>query len=96
MSILIKPIITEKATSGSELLNRFGFQVDPKANKIQIKQAVEATYNVTVEKVLTMNTRIVRKAKNTKSGLQVGKTSAIKKAFVQLKDGETIDLYSNL
>jgi large subunit ribosomal protein L23 len=96
MSILIKPIITEKATRDSELLNRYGFEVAPKANKVQIKKEVEATYGVTVLKVLTMNTRINRNTKYTKSGIQVGKTSARKKAFVQLKDGETIDLYSNL
>ena len=96
MSILIKPIITEKATSDSELLNRYGFEVSPKANKVQIKKEVEAVYGVTVLKVRTMNTRIGRKTKHTKTGIQVGKTSSVKKAFVQLKDGDTIDLYSNL
>ena len=45
MSVLIKPIITEKMTADSELHNRYGFVVDPKANKIQIKDAVEATYD---------------------------------------------------
>ncbi|AZQ45001.1 50S ribosomal protein L23 [Nonlabens ponticola] len=96
MSILIKPIITEKATSDSELLNRYGFEVSPKANKVQIKKEVEEVYGVTVLKVRTMNTRINRKSKYTKSGMQVGKTAARKKAFVQLKDGDSIDLYSNL
>jgi large subunit ribosomal protein L23 len=96
MSILIKPIITEKATRDSELLNRFGFEVSPGANKVQIKKEVEATYGVTVLKVRTMNTRINRNTKHTKTGIQVGKISARKKAFVQLKDGDTIDLYSNL
>jgi large subunit ribosomal protein L23 len=96
MSVLIKPIITEKATSEAELLNRYGFEVDPKANKIQIKNEVEEVYGVNVVKVLTMNTRIERKSKYTKTGMQVGKTSARKKAFVQLKEGDTIDLYSNL
>jgi ribosomal protein L23 len=52
MSILIKPIITEKATRDSELLNRYGFEVSPKANKVQIKKEVEATYSVTVLKVV--------------------------------------------
>ncbi len=96
MSVLIKPIITEKATSEAELLNRYGFEVDPKANKIQIKNEVEEVYGVNVVKVLTMNTRIERKSKYTKTGMQVGKTGARKKAFVQLKEGDTIDLYSNL
>lgn len=96
MNILIKPIITEKATSQSELLNRYGFEVLPSANKIQIKNAIEKTYGVTVTAVRTMNVRIERKAKYTKSGMQVGKTKGSKKAFVQLQDGDTIDLYSNL
>jgi len=55
MSILIKPIITEKATLGSELHNRYTFLVHPKANKVEIKKAVEAAYGVTVEKVRTLN-----------------------------------------
>ena len=55
MSILIKPIITEKATTASELRNCFTFQVNTKANKVEIKKAVEATYGVSVEKVSTMN-----------------------------------------
>lgn len=96
MNILIKPIITEKATRDSELLNRYGFEVMPGANKIQIKNAVEEAYGVTVTKVRTMNVRAERKAKYTKSGMQVGKTKASKKAFVQLQDGDAIDLYSNL
>lgn len=96
MNILIKPIITEKATSDSELLNRYGFEVVSSANKIQIKNAVEQTYGVTVKKVRTMNVRVERNVKYTKSGMQIGKTKGYKKAFVQLQDGDTIDLYSNL
>jgi len=96
MSILIKPIITEKATSNSELNNCFTFQVDTKANKIEIKQAVEAAYGVSVEKVRTMNVRPDRSTKYTKTGIQHGKTNAVKKAIVQLAEGEMIDLYSNM
>lgn len=96
MDILIKPIITEKATSDSELYNRYGFEVNPSANKIQIKQAVEEQYNVSVTAVRTMNVRRNRRTRYTKNGFQVGKTKAIKKAFVQLADGDMIDLYSNL
>ena len=55
MSVLIKPIITEKATLGSELYNRYTFLVHPKANKVEIKKAVEAAYGVNVEKVRTLN-----------------------------------------
>jgi len=57
MSILIKPIITEKATMQSELLNAYAFEVNTKANKVEIKKAVEATYGVSVEKVRTINVR---------------------------------------
>ncbi len=94
MSILIKPIITEKATINSELNNCFTFQVNTKANKVEIKKAVEAAYGVSVEKVRTMNVRPDRSTKFTKTGIQHGKTNAVKKAIVQLAEGDTIDLYS--
>jgi len=96
MDILIKPIITEKATADSELRNRYTFAVNTKANKVEIKKAVEAVYGVSVEKVRTINVRPDRSTKYTKTGIQHGKTNAVKKAIVQLAEGETIDLYSNL
>ena len=96
MSILIKPIITEKATMQSELLNAYAFQVNKKANKVEIKKAVEAAYGVSVEKVRTINVRPDRKTKFTKTGVQHGKTNAVKKAIVQLAEGEIIDLYTNM
>lgn len=96
MSILIKPIITEKATSDSELNNRYSFVVRHSANKIEIKSAVEAAYGVSVTKVRTMNVRPDRKSRYTKKGVVTGKTNAYKKALVQVAEGETIDLYSNL
>lgn len=96
MSILIKPIITEKANHDSELNNRFAFVVDLRANKVEIKKAVEAVYGVTVEKVRTMVVRPDRKVRYTKNGIMSGRTSAYKKAVVQIADGDTIDLYSNI
>lgn len=96
MSILIKPIITEKATMDSEKFNRYAFLVNPKANKIQIKEAVEAAYEVSVTYVRTMNVRPERTTRFTKTGVQNGKTNATKKAIVQLADGDIIDFYSNL
>ncbi len=96
MSIIIKPIVTEKVTKESEVLNRFGFVVNKKANKVEIKKAVEATYKVTVLSVNTMNVRPDRTTKYTKSGLISGKTNAIKKAIVQVQEGETIDFYNNI
>ncbi|MCL9809169.1 50S ribosomal protein L23 [Flavobacterium luminosum] len=96
MSIIIKPIVTEKITKDGELFNRFGFVVDKKANKVQIKKAVEAAYGVTVVEVNTMNVRPNRTTKYTKSGMISGKTNAYKKAVVQVQEGETIDFYNNI
>ena len=79
MSILIKPIITEKATLGSERFNKYTFLVDPKANKVEIKKAVEAAYGVTVDNVRTQNYGPERKMRFTKTGVQKGKTNATKK-----------------
>jgi len=96
MNILIKPIITEKATADAELNNRYGFVVNKRANKVEIKKAVEATYEVSVEKVRTMNVRPNRKSRYTKTGVQTGKTNAYKKAIVQVAEGDTIDFYNNI
>ena len=78
----------------SELLNAYAFEVNTKANKVEIKKAVEAAYGVSVEKVRTMNVRPNRSTRFTKTGIQHGKTNAVKKAIVQLAEGDTIDLYS--
>ena len=96
MSILIKPIITEKMTAASEEFNRYGFVVDRAANKIQIKGAVEEAYGVTVDSVRTMVCIGKKRVRGTKSGMIVGKTSTYKKAIVQLPQGEAIDFYSNI
>ena len=96
MGILIKPIITEKATNDSELRNCYTFAVDTKANKVEIKKAIETVYGVSVDKVRTINVRPDRRTRYTKTGIQHGKTNAIKKAIVQLAEGETIDLYANM
>ncbi len=96
MDIIIKPVITEKATAASELNNCYSFLVNTKANKVEIKKAVEALYGVSVEKVRTLNYGPQRKTKYTKTGIQTGKTNATKKAVVQVAPGDTIDFYSNL
>lgn len=96
MNILIKPIITEKASLGSERQNRYTFLVDPNANKVEIKKAVETVYGVTVEKVRTQNYGPERKTRYTKTGIQHGKTNATKRAIVQVAEGDAIDFYSNL
>ncbi len=96
MRVLIKPIITEKVTNDSELFGTYGFIVDKRANKIQIKKAVEEAYSVAVTKVRTMNYPFERKSKYTKKGVVTGKTGGFKKAIVQLSDGDSIDFYSNI
>lgn len=96
MSILIKPIITEKATNDSEVHNRYAFVVNKKANKVEIRGAVEAAYGVAITSVKTMNYPIQRTTKYTKKGLVTGIKSGYKKAIVQLAEGETIDFYNNL
>jgi len=96
MSTIIKPIITEKITKDGELFNRFGFIVAKKANKVEIKKAIEKAYGVSVLDVNTMIYRADRTTKFTKSGMITGKTSAYKKAIVTLKEGDSIDFYTNI
>ena len=96
MEILHKPILTEKMTIQGEKLNRYGFIVDYKANKLQIKQAVEKMYNVIVTDVNTANYMGKVKSRYTKAGMLVGRTNRYKKAIVTLKDGDKIDFYSNI
>ena len=96
MNILLKPIVTEKRTKDGDKFNRYGFVVDKSANKIQIRKAVEELYGVTVESVNTIRAGLKVKTRNTKSGLLVGKTAAVKKAVVTLAEGNKIDFYSNI
>lgn len=96
MAYIVKPLITEKMNTITEKANRFGFVVRPEANKLQIKKEVEALYNVTVVDVNTMNYLGKNKSRYTKSGLIKGRTNAFKKAIVTVKEGDTIDFYSNI
>jgi len=96
MEILHKPINTEKMNLKGEKLNQYGFIVDKAANKVQIKKAVESMYNVTVEAVNTITSGGKRKSRFTKTGVISGKTNACKKAIVTLREGDTIDFYSNI
>ena len=96
MEIMIKPIVTEKATQLTERRNQYTFRVSTDANKYQIKSLVEKLYGV---KVVSVNTAIVRgknKARWTKSGLLRGKTAAYKKAYITVGEGQTIDIFSNI
>lgn len=96
MGIIVKPLVTEKMTAITEKSNRFGFIVRPEANKLEIKKEVEALYNVTVVEVNTMRYAGKNKSRYTRSGIINGRTNAFKKAIVTLKEGDTIDFYSNI
>ena len=96
VDILISPIVTEKMNLLSEKFNRYGFGVDKKANKHEIKKAVEEIYGV---KVVTVNTMVYAgklKSRFTKAGVITGRTNAYKKAIVTLTEGDSIDFYSNI
>lgn len=83
-------------TQEGEKLNRYGFIVDRRANKLQIRNAVESMYGVTVSEVNTMRYAGKNKSRYTKSGIIAGKQNAYKKAIVTLKEGDKIDFYSNI
>ena len=95
MNIIIKPIVTEKMTQKTESLNDYGFVVNRKANKIEIKKAVENSYGVKVLSVRTMIYRGKEKSRFTKTGVIKGKTSSFKKAIVRLEKDNSIDFYNN-
>lgn len=95
-TILIKPIITEKAEKISEDHNSYSFVVDRKANKIEIKKAVEAMYNVAVESVNTLVMPAKSKTRSSRSGVVEGRKPAFKKAIVTLGEGEEIDFFGDL
>lgn len=95
MSIIVKPIITEKMSALEEKLGRYGFIVNESANKIEIKNAVEGAYGVSVVSVNTM--RYAGKAKRNRKTWQMdGRTPSFKKAIITLKEGEVIDIYGNI
>jgi large subunit ribosomal protein L23 len=96
MSVIIKPVITEKLTAQGEKFNRYGFVVANTANKVEIKSAVEKLYGVTVEAVNTQNYVGKVKTRNTTKGIAVGRVNRHKKAVVTLKAGEAIDFYASI
>jgi large subunit ribosomal protein L23 len=95
-TILIKPIVTEKSTKNSEKLLKYAFRVAMDANKLEVKKAVEAAYNVQVDSVNTQVTVGKKKTRQTKRGVSTGIKSAYKKAHVTLKKGEVIDFYGSV
>ena len=96
MDILIRPIVTEKMERLTSKVSQYGFIVDKKANKLQIKKAIEDLYGVTVDSVNTIRYAGKLKSRYTKAGFLSGRTNSFKKALVTLKNGEKIDFYSNI
>jgi large subunit ribosomal protein L23 len=95
MSVLKKPLVTEKVSALNEK-GKYGFIVDAEANKVEIKKAVEKQYGVNVEKVNTMNVMGKLKTRYTKAGVLSGRRPNYKKAIVTLAPNEVIDFYSNV
>ncbi|MEM9855768.1 MAG: 50S ribosomal protein L23 [Bacteroidota bacterium] len=95
MGILVRPLVTEKVSALNEK-GKYGFIVDRKANKVEIKKAVEKMYSVTVEDVNTMNYLGKKKSRYTKSKIITGRTASFKKAVVTVADGDVIDFYGEI
>jgi len=94
--ILIRPLITEKMSDLTADQSNYGFLVNPKANKIEIKRAVEEKFNVHVLDVRTINHPGKTKTQFRKGGRFTGKTAKFKKAIIKLREGETIDLFEEV
>ena len=94
--VLIRPILSEKANAQQEKLRRYAFRVARKANKLEIKKAVESFYGVNVTAVNTTVVPGKNKSRFTKAGVISGRKPSYKKAFITVAEGESIDLYSNI
>ena len=95
MNILVRPLVTEKASEGNEK-GKYGFVVERKANKVEIKKAIEKMYGVNVESVNTINYLGKMKRRYTKSKVVAGRMPSYKKAIVTVAEGEIIDFYSEI
>jgi large subunit ribosomal protein L23 len=94
--VLVKPIVTEKSNKLTDTRKTYAFRVDRRANKLEVKKAVQEFYGVTVTEVNTVVVPGKAKSKFTKAGFISGRKPAYKKAYVKVAEGETIDLYSNI
>lgn len=96
MSVLVKPLVTEKMTDLSEKRGQYGFIVERDANKVEIRKAIEEQYNVTVTSVNTMVYAGKSKKRYTKSAILDGRSNHFKKAMVTVAEGDIIDFYANI
>jgi large subunit ribosomal protein L23 len=95
MSIIKKPIVTEKATSLNEK-GQYAFEVERTANKVEIKKEIEKLYGVTVVGISTIRSQGKLKSRFTKTGAVTGRRASSKKAIVTVKEGDIIDFYSGI
>lgn len=95
MNVLVKPLVTEKVSELNEK-GVYGFVVDDNANKIEIRNAVEKAYGVTVESVNTMRYQGKLKTRYTKTKILSGRTPTYKKAIIKVAEGDVIDFYSGI
>lgn len=93
--ILLKPIVSEKSEKLTGKVNQYTFVVDKKANKLEIKKAVESMFTTNVIAVNTVIMPAKLKSRNTRSGVIKGSKSAYKKAYVTLAEGEELDIYGS-
>ncbi|NNE44725.1 MAG: 50S ribosomal protein L23 [Gemmatimonadetes bacterium] len=91
-TVLRRPLLTEKATIAREIANEYAFEIDPRANKIDVKRAVEKLFEVKVKSVRTVN----RMGKMKRMGAHQGRRAAWKKALVTLEEGNTLDLFEGM
>lgn len=95
-NIIIKPIVSEKTNTLSENMGKYSFIVNKKANKVEIRKAVETQFSVSVDSVNTINMPKKSKSRNTRSGVVKGSVSGYKKAIITLSEGENIDFYGDI
>ena len=95
-NVIVRPIVTERLTEEAEKHNRYGFIVDPSANKIEIREAIEKMYNVSVAGVRTMNYMGKKNVRMTTSGMIKGKKASFKKAIITVAKGDSIDFYAGI
>jgi large subunit ribosomal protein L23 len=95
MSVLKRPIVTEKMT-GLNKQGKYAFEVELKANKLEIGKAIEKMYGVNVEAVNTFRVYGKKRSKNINGRVVSGKTPTTKKAIITVAEGEVIDIYADL
>jgi len=96
MEIILKPVLTEKMTAMTEKLNKVAFIVDIKANKFEIKNAIQERYDVKVVSVNTVKYQGKSKSRYTKAGVISGRTNSYKKAIITLSKNDSIHFFSNI